>query len=134
MGLQIVDVNEALFEEVDVLAPCAMGGVLNEGSIDRINAKVICGGANNQLAHAGIAKELVNRNITFVPDFVASSGGIIHGEGYYRNRSLEEIRSTAERIFDTTHEVLGRAKEKGQTPLKTAHELAIERLKMAGGA
>lgn len=71
--------DEILNAEVDVLAPCALGGVLNERSADLIQARVICGAANNQLAADSIAEHLHNRGILFVPDYVVNAGGVING-------------------------------------------------------
>jgi len=64
--------------EVDILAPCAIGGVLNPQSVPEIRAPMICGAANNQLASPGDAAALVARGILYLPDYVANGGGIIN--------------------------------------------------------
>ena len=130
-GIKAVPVSEILFQDVDILAPCAMGAVLHEETIGRIQAKIICGGANNQLADMGCAGKLMRRDILFIPDFIASAGGIVHGEGHYHGRSESEILATVENIYDTTTQVLERAREIGQTPLASAYELAEEKLRHA---
>ena len=117
-GIQVVPVSEILAQDVDILAPCAMGAVLNDESIGRVQAKIICGGANNQLADLSHPGKLLSRGITFIPDFVASAGGIIHGEGHYHGRSESDILATVENIYQTTVQVLEHAQEHGQTPLK----------------
>jgi valine dehydrogenase (NAD+) len=127
-GATVVPVEDILFLDVDILAPCAMGGVLNDDTVDRIKARVICGGANNQVVHADIADTLMHRGVTLVPDFVASSGGIIHGEGHYRGRSESEILARAGKIYDTTKEVLEHARSHQQTPLASAQALVGRRL------
>ncbi len=63
----------------DILAPCALGGILNSGTIPHLRTRAICGCANNQLDTAQDARRLHERGIVFVPDFVASAGGIIGG-------------------------------------------------------
>ncbi|MDX1408189.1 MAG: Glu/Leu/Phe/Val dehydrogenase dimerization domain-containing protein [Saprospiraceae bacterium] len=127
-GLAMVPVDEILFRETEILSPNALGAVLNDLTIPKIKARLICGGANNQLEEARHADALMDQGIVFIPDFVASAGGIIHGEGHYRGRSKEEILKTVERIYDTTREVLKGASARNQTPLVAAYELAEQRL------
>lgn len=62
----------------DIFAPCAIGGVLNEGTIPEIRAAMVCGAANNQLATPEDADRLHARGILYVPDYVANGGGIIN--------------------------------------------------------
>ena len=76
-GARVVAPENILFEEVDVLAPCALGAVLDAVSIPRIKASVIGGAANNQLATEEDGKRLFERNILYAPDYVINGGGII---------------------------------------------------------
>src|SRR5215204_4812676 len=73
-----VEPTEALRAEVDVLAPCALGGVLDQTTIPHLRAPIVCGAANNQLAHDGLADDLAALGILYAPDFVANAGGIIN--------------------------------------------------------
>jgi leucine dehydrogenase len=75
-GAQIVAPGKILFEDVDVLSPCAMGAVLDAQSIPQIKATVIGGAANNQLATEQDGKRLFDRNILYAPDYVINGGGI----------------------------------------------------------
>jgi leucine dehydrogenase len=75
-GAQVVATEKILFEDVDILAPCAMGAVLNSISIPGIKATVIGGAANNQLATEEDGKRLFDRNILYAPDYVINGGGI----------------------------------------------------------
>ena len=76
-GARVVTPEDILFEDVDMLAPCAMGAVLNSYSIPLIKASVIGGAANNQLATEQDGKHLFDRNILYAPDYVINGGGII---------------------------------------------------------
>jgi len=76
-GARVAAADKILFEDVDLLAPCAMGAVLNEHSIPDIKALVIGGAANNQLATELDGKRLFDRNILYAPDYVINGGGII---------------------------------------------------------
>ena len=65
--------EEALLADVDVLAPCALGGVLDESTVPALRARIVCGAANNQLAHDALAEDLARRGILYAPDFVANA-------------------------------------------------------------
>jgi leucine dehydrogenase len=127
---------EALTAEVDVLAPCALGGVVHHDSVGALRCRAICGAANNQLASDEIADLLEARGILWVPDFVANAGGIINiqvelePEGYSPERAEERVRA----IGETTRTVLAHAESTGTNPLAAAMELARRRLAEAGVA
>jgi leucine dehydrogenase len=127
-GAQWCDPNVALHAEVDVLAPCALGGAVNESNVGLLRCAVVCGSANNQLSHEGLAEDLRAHDILYAPDFVANAGGLINiaieREGYERDRALYKVRG----IEDTMDELLEEAEEQGTTPLAAAHRLARRRL------
>ncbi|MDZ7711094.1 MAG: Glu/Leu/Phe/Val dehydrogenase dimerization domain-containing protein [Roseovarius sp.] len=77
-GAELVEPGAIHAVEADILAPCAIGGVLNEGTIPEIRAAMICGAANNQLATPEDADRLHARGILYLPDYVANGGGIIN--------------------------------------------------------
>ena len=77
-GAEIVAADEILFQQADVVAPCAVGAVLNAKSIPRLRCKVVAGGANNQLATDEDADRLSERGIVYAPDFVINAGGVIN--------------------------------------------------------
>ena len=116
----------------DIFAPCALGGALNERTVDELHCRLIVGAANNQLSSPQIAEDLSSRNVTYVPDFVANAGGVINIAhehlGYDENRA----RSQVEEIATTTETILRRSVEQKITPLQAAFALAKERLTDAG--
>jgi len=73
--------EDVIRTECDVLAPCAVGGVINASTVDELRCKVIAGAANNQLAEPWIADRLHERGILYAPDYVINSGGVLHGAG-----------------------------------------------------
>ena len=111
-----------------MLAPCALGGAINPSNIALLRCKVICGSANNQLSHDGLADDLAALGILYAPDFVANAGGLINigssSSGYDRDKALHR----AEGIGPKMDELLTRADQAGTTPLAAAYELARERL------
>jgi leucine dehydrogenase len=130
LGATWVDPAEALTAEVDVLAPCALGGVLNHDSVGALRCQVVCGAANNQLASEEIADLLSARRILWVPDFVANAGGIINIQvelepaGYSPERADARVRA----IGETLRTILAEAEAAGANPLAAAMELARRRL------
>jgi leucine dehydrogenase len=133
-GARWADPNVAVLAEVDVLAPCALGGAINGANVSRLRCRVICGSANNQLSHDGLADDLAALGILYAPDFVANAGGLINIavelEGYDRDRALRR----AEAIGDKMQQLLAHADESGTTPLAAAYERARERLSASAEA
>jgi leucine dehydrogenase len=107
IGAVIVSADEILFQDVDVIAPCALGGILNATSIPKIRATVIAGGANNQLAEPADGQALQDRGILYAPDYVINAGGIICAAAEYLGTGSEaqvwervsEIGQTLTEIF-----------------------------------
>jgi leucine dehydrogenase len=84
--------NEILFSNVDVLAPCALGNVLTAQTIPNIQAKIVAGAANNQLATEADGARLTERDILYAPDYVINAGGIINvAHEYFGNSSEEKV-------------------------------------------
>jgi len=128
LGARWVSAQKALTAPVDVYCPCALGGVLDDDSVPTIQAPVVAGAANNQLAEDAVASLLVKRGITWAPDFVANAGGIINIavelEGY--DRAIATARTKA--IGTTVSQLLDAADAKKTTPLAEAMALAQSRL------
>jgi leucine dehydrogenase len=126
-----LDPAEALRAEVDLLAPCALGGVIDETLTVELRARIVCGSANNQLAAPELANVLATRGVLYAPDFIVNSGGLINVgmelTGYDRELALERIL----RIEDVLGEILERAAAHGVTPHAAAVELATERIAAA---
>jgi leucine dehydrogenase len=128
LGADWLDPEPALEADVEIVAPCALGGVLNDETVPRLRCRIIAGAANNQLAADSIADQLSAREILWAPDFIANAGGVIniaeefgdYDAGAARNR-VRGIAATLRRIFDD-------AESMGATPLTAAMELARRRL------
>jgi leucine dehydrogenase len=130
VGAEVLSPAHALAAGCDVLAPCALGGVLNAGSIPRLRARVVCGAANNQLATPRDGERLRRRGIVFAPDFLANAGGVIRGAEYElmgRSRSW----SSLERIHDRMLEVARRARRLGVSTDRAAEALALSKVPAA---
>ncbi|MBS7457515.1 Glu/Leu/Phe/Val dehydrogenase dimerization domain-containing protein [Coralloluteibacterium stylophorae] len=96
-GAEAVGLDEIYDTGADVFSPCALGGTLNEATIDRISARVICGAANNQLASNEIGDELKRRGVLYAPDYAVNAGGLMNVsleiDGYNRERAMRMMRT-----------------------------------------
>jgi leucine dehydrogenase len=120
--------GRALQAHVDVVVPCALGGILNDRTVPTLNCRVIAGAANNQLADERIADQLASRSILWAPDFVANSGGLINIAEELGGYDPAAARRRVRGIGDTVREIFDRAAASDQTPLSAAMTLAELRL------
>ena len=134
LGARWIAPDGALEAAVDVLVPCALGGGLDHETASRLQAPVVAGAANNQLADDDVAGLLAHRGVLWAPDFVVNAGGIINisvelePEGYDPRRA----RTRARGIADTLRRILDDADATAATPLEAAMALARARLAQAG--
>ena len=129
----LVDDTAALVaSDIDVYAPCALGGALNDETVPVLRAKVVTGAANNQLAHSGIEKVLADRGILYTPDYVVNAGGVIQVADEIEGFNFERAKLRATRIFDTTRQILQLADDEGVPPAVAADRLAERRMAEVG--
>ena len=132
IGAKVVPFEQALVTPCDVLAPCALGGVLDAESIPRLQCRAVVGAANNQLAEPDLDAALAARGIVFAPDFVVNAGGIINLAEEFVGYDRERARSRAGQIGETTTRVLVHARERHVTPWRAAEQLARRRIAEEG--
>lgn len=118
--------------DIEVYAPCALGGTLNDNSVPALRAKVVAGAANNQLAHPGIEKLLADRGILYAPDYVVNAGGVIQVADEIEGFNFERAKLRATKIYDTTREILRLADTEGVPPAVAADRLAERRMAEVG--
>ncbi|MGH3167679.1 MAG: Glu/Leu/Phe/Val dehydrogenase family protein, partial [Trebonia sp.] len=123
--------SSVLDADVDIYAPCALGGTLTHESVARLRAGVVCGGANNQLSVSAVAADLLSRGITWVPDYIANAGGVIQVGSELVSATPELVRAKVAGISGTVTEVLTRAKETGVTTSAAADAMVLDRLRRA---
>jgi leucine dehydrogenase len=127
-GVKWTDPSSAMLAEVDLLAPCALGGVIDQVNVDLLRCRIVCGAANNVLAHEGLADDLAARGILYAPDFIANAGGIINVAMELEGWDPVVGRRRAAGIEQTMGELLDEAEATGVTPLTAAYQLARRRL------
>ncbi|NJC69084.1 Glu/Leu/Phe/Val dehydrogenase [Planosporangium thailandense] len=126
------DVTKLITSDIDVYAPCALGGALNDDTVALLRAKIVAGAANNQLAHPGIEKLLDERGILYAPDYVVNSGGVIQVADEIEGFNFDRAKSRASKIYDTTRQILELARDEGVPPAVAADRLAERRMADVG--
>jgi leucine dehydrogenase len=125
-GAKPVAVTDILEQDVDVFAPCALGGVLTTESVRRLRARVVAGSANNQLAEAPVAALLRDRGVLYAPDYVINAGGVISVAGEYLGAGEDWVRSRMDAIPGRLQRIFAEAESSGRTTDEVAEHLALQ--------
>jgi valine dehydrogenase (NAD+) len=128
----VADAEALVAAPLDVYAPCALGGALTDEVVETLTARIVCGAANNQLAHEGIEKQLQDRGVLYAPDYMVNAGGLIQVADELEGFSFERAKQRAEKIFDTTTQVFALAEAEGVPPAVAADRLAERRMSEVG--
>lgn len=134
-GIEVVPVDDILEIDADIASPNALGGVLNERSIPDLQAAVVCGGANNQLAaEEDDAQRLHDRGILYAPDYVVNSGGVINvaDELHPHGHSPARARQRAGAIPQTLRRIIEVSRSEGITTETAAARVAERRIAAVG--
>ena len=128
-GVQTVAAQDAITAVCDVLAPCAVGGVINARTIPTLKCRVIAGGANNQLETLEDANRLRERGIVYAPDFVINAGGVLHGGGLEEQHWTREVLDAKlAGIGDAVYEILRQAERDSSSTDAAARKIALKRI------
>jgi valine dehydrogenase (NAD+) len=132
-GVRAVASAEALVAvALDVYSPNALGGALTDEVVETLTAKIVCGGANNQLAHPGVEKRLEERGILYAPDYCVNAGGVMQVADELHGFNFERAEQQATGIFETTRKVFELARTDGVPPAIAADRLAERRIRDVG--
>jgi valine dehydrogenase (NAD+) len=118
--------------DLDIYAPCALGGALDDDTVPALTARIVCGGANNQLAHPGVEKVLQDRGVLYAPDYLVNAGGVIQVADEREGFSFERAKVRASGIYETTKRVFALAESEGVPPAVAADRLAEARMASVG--
>ncbi|HEU4623597.1 MAG TPA: Glu/Leu/Phe/Val dehydrogenase dimerization domain-containing protein [Steroidobacteraceae bacterium] len=132
LGAEPVPVEAVLRQDVDVVAPCALGAVLNSQSIPTLRARIVAGAANNQLATDADGEALLAAGILYAPDYVINAGGIISvAREYFGGSSEAQVTADIHGIPVRLTEIFERARREGRPTNVVADRLARERIHSA---
>lgn len=123
-GAEVMTSDELLQANLDVFAPCALGGAIDKRAVGRLQAKVVCGAANNQLTTPQQGFDLARRGILYAPDYVVNAGGIINVAAEYLGWEQSEVRRRIGEIGPRLEAVLDHAEAFGLAPHEAADSLA----------
>ncbi|WP_027947305.1 Glu/Leu/Phe/Val family dehydrogenase [Amycolatopsis taiwanensis] len=129
---EVTVVDDLIGQQLDIFAPCALGGVLTDQTVPRLRAEIVCGAANNQLAHPDIDKLLSERGVLYAPDYLVNAGGVIQVSDELHGFDFERAKQRASSIFDTTKAVFALAGAEGVPPATAADRLAERRMSEVG--
>jgi leucine dehydrogenase len=128
-GVQTTQLDKIHAFEADILAPCALGGIINDDTISDLHCKIIAGAANNQLATEEHGDKLRGMGILYAPDFVINAGGLINVEdelrGYDRDRAMKRV----EGIYKAMQLIFAMAHERSISTAQAAREYAEQRIR-----
>ena len=128
----VADNDELVGSDLDVYAPCALGDAINDESVQLLKARIICGAANNQLAHPGIEAVLESRGILYAPDYCVNAGGLVQVVDELEGFSFDRAKARAAKIYDTTKKVFELAAAEGIPSAVAADKLAERRMAEVG--
>jgi len=132
LGVEAVPLNEIYDTDAKVFVPCALGGVINESTIDRLKCDIVCGSANNQLESSQMGRELESRNILYAPDYAVNAGGLINVaielQGYDSDRSYRMVNN----IYNIIERIYKISDRDSILPFEAANRLAEERIATIG--
>jgi glutamate dehydrogenase/leucine dehydrogenase len=118
--------------ELDVIAPCAAGGMIDAALARAIECRVVAGAANNPLTHRDVARVLARRNVLYVPDFLANCGGLIHVAAEWHGDGGPAEAELVDRAMESLERAIAEAEADGSIPLEVAERRALERVAAAG--
>lgn len=125
-GARALPVDQVHAADVDVFAPCALGGVINDETLPGLRARIVAGSANNQLAEDRHGDRLADMGVLYAPDYVINAGGIINiaheGEAYDRDAAFRHVGE----IGKTLSDLFARSERDGTAPHRMADRMAQE--------
>lgn len=124
-GAKVVDASEILSAECDILAPCALGAIVNPTTIPNFNCKAIAGAANNVILDLAAGQALKDRGILYAPDFIINAGGVINAAGEAAgNYNEKEVLEKCYNIYNTVERILRESQDTGRPEGEIAEQFA----------
>lgn len=131
-GATSVEPDKIYEVDCDIYAPCAMGAIINDFTIDKLKCKIVAGSANNQLAEEKHGQLLKDKEILYVPDYVINSGGVINVYEELKGYNKERAMSRAAGIYDSVKKIIKISEEENIPTNEAADRMAEERIEAIG--
>lgn len=131
-SVEIVAADSILSAQCDILAPCALGGVVNDDTLPNLKCRVIAGAANNQLKTEAHGRALAEQGILYAPDYVINSGGLMNVYQELKGYNRERAYRVTQGILPNTRRIFDLAESQGIPTSEAANQLAVQRMKEIG--
>jgi leucine dehydrogenase len=130
LGARIIRPDAIHAQDVDIFAPCALGGAINAKTLPQVSAKIVAGAANNQLATPDMADALLRAGILYAPDYVINAGGIINVDAEVSRPKYDPkwVRGKLVELEESLDLIFQKAAETKHTTVAIADAIARERL------
>ena len=131
-GAVRIGLDEVYDTEMDIYAPCALGGTLNSDTLDRLKCDIVAGAANNQLKDENLHGEILReKDIVYAPDFAINAGGVINCFSEVEGLSSEWALDKAQDIYDTIYSIVKRSRDENMASHLIAMKMAQEKIDKA---
>ncbi|KMK75173.1 Leu/Phe/Val dehydrogenase [Alkalihalobacillus pseudalcaliphilus] len=127
-SIQIVENEEIYNVDADMFVPCAIGGIINEQTIEQLQVKAIVGAANNQLLHIDLATILKEKGILYAPDYAVSCGGIIQVTDELYGPNKKRVAAKTKEIYSLLLNIFLEAEKQNITTVEAANQICVERI------
>lgn len=127
-GAKVVSLEDIYSVNCDIFAPCALGAIINDKTIPKLNCKIVAGAANNQLKENHHERLLHEKGILYVPDYVINAGGLIAIYMEWKQNTRDEIMTKVKQIEERIKKIISVSKERGEPTNEIAQKLADERI------
>ncbi|HET7616791.1 MAG TPA: Glu/Leu/Phe/Val dehydrogenase [Bacillales bacterium] len=128
--VSVLEGNEIYGADADVFVPCALGGIINDETIDKLKVKAVAGSANNQLLDDSHGDRLREKGILYAPDYIVNSGGLIQvaDELHPHGPSKERVLRKTKAIYETLLSIFQTAEEHGISTSAAANHFVENRI------
>ncbi len=130
LGIDTVAPDDIYGVDCDIFAPCAIGAVINDNTIDQLKCKIIAGAANNQLAEERHGDLLHERGILYAPDYVINAGGLLNVyeelHGYNRERAMQKVGQ----LMEAMTRIVEKSKAENIPTYQAADHVAERRMQL----
>ncbi|MGE6488682.1 Leu/Phe/Val dehydrogenase [Paenisporosarcina sp. NPDC076898] len=131
-SVKVVASDEIYSQEADIFVPCALGGIINDQTINQFKVKAIAGSANNQLLHDTHGKKLQQKGILYAPDYIINSGGLIQVADELYGINHARVLAKTKHIYDAILEVYEMAMKNGISTMEAANKICEKRIGYKG--
>ncbi len=135
LGAKTVKPDEIFGTDCDIFAPCALGAIINDDTIDKLKCRIVSGSANNQLKEDRHGDMLQKKGILYVPDYIINAGGVINVAAEYEPGGYRKEKATAkvESLYNAVTQVIEISKKENIPTYKAADRLAENRINLLAG-